>query len=99
MNLKSQTSVDLKEGVSLTLANPKGLCRNGNRTIFEGEKKSIYKELSEKANLHTPGRQVLQNSETVSLANLVGNKCLMMNYLGPIKIPPLLIGDRILKWP
>lgn len=48
-------------------------------------RKSIYKELSDKANLHTPGRQVLQNSETAGVANLVGNKCLMMNYFGSIK--------------
>lgn len=38
-------------------------------------KKSIYKELSDKANLYTPGRQVL-GTQRLSLANSVGNKWL-----------------------
>lgn len=60
-------------------------------------KKSIYKELSDKANLHTLGK--FFRIQTVSLANLVGNKCLMMNSSGPIKTHFHLVGGKILRRP
>lgn len=81
INLKSQTSIVLC--LYLTQNNPRGLCRNGNRTVFKGGKKSICKELSNKANLHpvsSPGLRACEASKRSSC-----NKCLMTDCFGSIK--------------
>lgn len=55
---------------------------------------AIYRELNDKANLHTLGKF----SETVSLANLVGKKCLLPTLV-LLKTHPHLVGGRILRGP
>lgn len=90
MNLKSLTSIDWKEGMSLSnIEQPWGLCRNGNRTVF-GKGKSVCKDPNDEANLHilrsSPGLRDCESS-------------LVMDYPGPLRTHPHLAGGRILRWP
>lgn len=59
---------------------------------WSGGGRSISKELNDKANLHTLGKF----SEIVSLANLVGKKCLLLTLV-LLKTHPHLVGGRILR--
>ena len=62
---------------------------------FRGKENPFIKSLALKL-IYT--WQVLQDSEPLSIANLAGNKCLMMDYFGPIKkTHSHLAGGRILR--